>query len=356
MKLELILTMFVISSCATRKDVARLENKKNEESKITKEIPTEIQAPVKDLSVALQDKPPAKKFEEIKTRYQEKREFFAVAGNFLISGFEQDSKTVDNPIFKTWVNEDKLWRFEEVEKLQSIGLKKGTVVQYFNFEDNKVKRYEIKDRVHIRLVPQSIETKDQTSYRTFYVLLSDDTNEGKDEYIGENSGDKDTGIAYAGERFTLNPVKDEVQPPSQDLDLNDEETKSIVSLFDESLDYFELSDHKIGTASFKRFKNNRIYFFWFTSDIHKQDSESGGSDHEDNGTVLRTHSDKIWFIASPQRTSEYGSGGIIMQNFVKEADLGFLQYFPGMHNCFDLHLLIGDEMESHQIKCDSGGC
>ena len=38
MKLVLFLTILIISSCATRKDVVQLENRKNAESKVTKKI------------------------------------------------------------------------------------------------------------------------------------------------------------------------------------------------------------------------------------------------------------------------------------------------------------------------------
>ena len=264
---------------------------------------------------------------------------------------------MDDPIFKTWVIEDKLWRVEKVEKLKSIGLKKGAVVQYFNFEDKKMKKYEIKDSVHIRMVHQSsmVNEKDAPNFRTFYVLLSDDITQGKDEYADADS-DKTTGIAYLGERFTLNPVQDVTPSPAQEIDLKDTEFKTIVSLFDEKLVNSGLSDHKIGKASYTSYKNNRIYNLLFISDNHKPYSEDDSRDHDDSGSVLRTSTDKIWIISSPEKFHDYGSGGISTWNFVEEAGAGFLEQEGGMHSCMVVHLLIGDEMERHQIQCDSGGC
>jgi hypothetical protein len=299
-------------------------------------------------------------------------EFFNISRGSLVLGvYYDEQKFNEGDHFQAWLKDRSvIRRTEPVEKLASLGIKKGDVIQYLNFETNRVDQYEIKDKVNLIMNDyENPEQGDPGHYRTFHLWLNDIPE--KHDFPDSTEYEQVTGIAYKGSVYKLKPNSLTFVPEHASIVTDDKEVQDIYKVVKK---YLSQKIKEFEGGEMVQTDENRELFLLeakvrvvgpvtdFSFALNPEQF-SNHYDWDNNGfeTIVRVGENSLYNVTynDPSYETRNVDGILKYMNIIEEADMVFFEEEDSSfldNICSSIFIVKGDVIEQHYLRCQPGGC
>jgi hypothetical protein len=356
MRLMLSVLLLLVQACATAPQKAP--------AKKAKPVAIAKPKPIIKKPAGLQLKKTIKRDPELPS------EFFAMTKGALVLGVRYCEESLkEGSHFQTWLKDKTVfWRTEPVEKLASLGLKKGDVIQYLDFESNTVRQYVIKEKVNLVMIDYEERSQtDEEPYRTFHLWPNDVIDES--DYPGNSDSDYVTGIAYKGSEYKLRPNSLTFIPEHASIPIDDKEVQEIYKVVKKTLSDKENNKQQYGDEIEEEPQENielylvgaRLRVVGPITDFslalnHKKFPTRFDWSYAGFETIVRVGENSLYNVTynDPNYETRDVDGILSYKNILEGADMVFFEeeYSNSLPDiCSSIFIVKGDVIEQNYLKC-----